>query len=63
MLRRGLARAREVREVLVEAGAERADDTGARRRSRLTVIVFVAAIGLAILLGAAFLAARPFLMG
>jgi len=63
VLRRGLASAREAREVLVEAGAEGADDAGARRRSWLTVVAFVAAIGLAILLGAAFLVARPFFMG
>jgi hypothetical protein len=61
--RRGLASAREAREVLVEAGAEGADDRAARWRSWLTVVAFVAAIGLAILLGAAFLVARPFFLG
>lgn len=63
VLRRGLASAREARQVLLEAGDETADDPSARRRSWLTVVGFVAAIGLAILLGAAFLVARPFFMG
>jgi hypothetical protein len=49
--------------VLLEAGDETADDARARRRSWLTVTGFVAAIGLAILLGAAFLVARPLFMG
>jgi hypothetical protein len=61
--RRGLASAREARAVMVEAGAEHADDRGARFRSWLTVAGFVCAIALAILLGAAFLVARPYFMG
>jgi hypothetical protein len=61
--RRGLASAREARAVMVEAGAEHADDRGARWRSWLTVAGFVCAIALAILLGAAFLVARPYFMG
>ena len=63
VMRRGLASAKEAREVLLEAGDETADDARARRRSWLTVTGFVAAIGLAILLGAAFLVARPLFMG
>jgi hypothetical protein len=61
--RRGLASTRQAREVLRDAGVEQADDRKARWRSALTVVAFVAAIGLAILLGAAFLVARPFLLG
>ncbi|MBN8612889.1 MAG: hypothetical protein J0L92_20025 [Deltaproteobacteria bacterium] len=63
VMRRGLASAKEAREVLLEAGDETADDARARWRSWLTVTGFVAAIGLAILLGAAFLVARPLFMG
>ena len=61
--RRGLASAREARAVMVEAGADHADDRAARWRSWLTVGGFVCAIALAILLGAAFLVARPYFMG
>jgi hypothetical protein len=61
--RRGLASTRQAREVLRDAGVEDADDGSARWRSWLTVLAFVAAIGLAILLGAAFLVARPFFLG
>lgn len=61
--RRGLASAREARAVMVEAGADQADDRAARWRSWLTVGGFVCAIALAILLGAAFLVARPYFMG
>ncbi len=61
--RRGLASAREAREVLLEAGDASADDSKARWRSWLTVVGFVSGIGLAILLAAAFLVARPFFMG
>jgi hypothetical protein len=61
--RRGLASAREARAVMVEAGAEHADDRGARWRSWLTVAGFTCAIALAMLLGAAFLVARPYFMG
>lgn len=61
--RRGLASAKEARSVMVEAGLAGADDARARRRSWLVVVGYVAAVGLAILLGAAFLAARPFFLG
>jgi hypothetical protein len=61
--RRGLASARAARAVMLEAGAERADDRGARWRSWLTVGGFVCLIALAILLGAAFLVARPYFLG
>jgi hypothetical protein len=61
--RRGLASTREARAVMLEAGAEHADDRGARWRSWLTVGGFVCAIALAILLGAAFLVARPYFLG
>lgn len=61
--RRGWAAAREARSVLVAAGDEGADDASARWRSAFVVAGFVAGVGLAILLGAAFLVARPYFMG
>ncbi|GAB4217109.1 MAG: hypothetical protein OHK0013_44320 [Sandaracinaceae bacterium] len=61
--RRGLAATRQARAVLRDAGVQGADDRAARWRSALTVVGFVAAIGVAIALGAAFLVARPFFLG
>ncbi len=61
--RRGLAATREARELMVAAGRGDADDRFARWHSLLTVLAFLAAIGLAVLFALGFLAARPFFMG
>jgi hypothetical protein len=63
VLRRGIASEAEARQLMLASGIEGADDDAARRRSRWTVIAYVAAIALAVLLGAGFLVARPFFMG
>ena len=63
VVRRGIASEAEARTVMLASGIEGADDEAARRRSRWTVLAYVSAIALAVLLGAAFLVAGPLLLG
>ena len=63
VLRQGIASEAEARSVLLASGVEDADDERARSRSRWTVLAFVSAIALAVLMGTAFLLARPFWWG
>ncbi len=58
VLRRGLSADAEARAVMVAAGVPGADDTSARRRGRLSVILMVLGLGLALATGAALVAAR-----
>lgn len=63
VVRQGIASEAEARSVLLASGVEDADDDQARSRSRWTVLAYVSAIALAVLMGTAFLLACPFWMG
>lgn len=63
VVRQGIASEAEARSVLLASGVEDADSQQARNRSRWTVLAYVSGIALAVLMGTAFLLARPFWPG
>ncbi len=62
VLRRGLMADAEARAVMLEAGVPGADDTSARRRGTLNVVLMVLGLGLGCAVGAAFIAAHQIII-